>query len=68
MKKVYNLGDDLFLAIAFVSFTVGVVSRLLEIDSFFWGITPQHLISLSMMCLIFSIALSLYDIASSAKK
>ena len=68
MKKVYNFGDDLFLAIAFVTFAVGVVSRLLEIDSFWWGVTPQNLISLSMMCLIFSIALSLYDIANSAKK
>jgi hypothetical protein len=68
MKKVYNFGDDLFLAIAFVTFAIGVVSRLLEIDSFWWGVTPQNLISLSMMCLIFSIALSLYDIASSSKK
>ena len=68
MKKVYNLGDDLFLAIAFVTFSIGIVSRLLEIDYFFWGITPHNLISLSMMCLIFSIALSLYDIANSAKK
>ena len=68
MKKVYNLGDDVFLAIAFVTFTIGIVSRLLEINSFFWGVTPQNLISLSMMCLIFSIALSLYDLANSQKK
>ncbi|MDD2703312.1 MAG: hypothetical protein PHC33_04845 [Candidatus Omnitrophica bacterium] len=68
MKKVYNFGDDLFLAAAFVTFAVGGVSRLLEINSFWWGITPHNLISLSMMSLVFSIALSLYDIANSGKK
>ncbi|MFA5363331.1 MAG: hypothetical protein WC335_08885 [Candidatus Omnitrophota bacterium] len=68
MKKAYNFGDDLFLAMAFVTFAVGVVSRLLGIDSFWWGVTPHNLIALSMACLIFSIALSLYDIANSVKK
>ena len=63
MKKVYNLGDDLFLAIAFVSFVVGAVLRLLGIDEIAWGITSRSLIFNAIMCLLFSIALSLYDVA-----
>lgn len=63
MKKVYNFGDDLFLAIAFVSFVIGAFLRLLGFSYVFWGITTKSLIMNSVVCLLFSIALSLYDMA-----
>jgi hypothetical protein len=67
MKKIYNVGDDLFLAIAFVTFIVGGVLRLLGISTLFWGITARDVIQFSVMCLLFSIALSLYDLAHGQK-
>lgn len=68
MRKVYNLGDDLFLAVAFVSFVVGAVLRLLGIYEIAWGITNRGLIVNAVICLLFSIALSLYDLARSQGK
>jgi hypothetical protein len=68
MKAVYNLGDDLFLAIAFVSFMVGGVSKLLGIVKIIWGVTPNGLILNAIICLLFSIALSLYDLARNISK
>lgn len=68
MKTVYHVGDDLFIAAAFVTFILGGIFNLLGIDTLFWGITPKNLIVLSMMCLLFSIALSLYDVAHGEKK
>lgn len=67
MKKVYHLGDDLFLATAFVTFMVGGVLRLLGISTLFWGITTRSVVQLSVICLLFSIALSLYDLAHGQK-
>lgn len=69
MKKVYDFGDDLFLAIAFVTFAIGIVTRLLGIDCVLLGITitAHNFISLSMMSLIFSIALSLYELAKKSQ-
>lgn len=67
MKKVYHLGDDLFLATAFVTFMVGGVLRLLGISTLFWGITTRSVVQLSVVCLLFSIALSLYDLAHGQK-
>ncbi|MDD5729562.1 MAG: hypothetical protein PHN57_00325 [Candidatus Omnitrophica bacterium] len=68
MKKVYNLGDDLFLAAAFVSFMIGSVLRLLDIQEIGLGITSRALIVNAIICLLFSIALSLYDLAQRQSK
>jgi hypothetical protein len=68
MKKVYNLGDDLFLAVAFVSFVIGAVLKLLGIEDIGWGVTARALILNAGMCLLFSIALSLYDVAHGQEK
>ncbi len=68
MKKVYNLGDDLFLAIAFVCFVCGGMLKLLGIEEIRWGITSRALIINAVICLLFSIALSLYDIAHGQKQ
>ncbi len=68
MRKVYNLGDDLFLAVAFVSFIVGAVLRLMGIYEIAWGITNRALIVNAIICLLFSIALSLYDLARTQGK
>lgn len=67
MKTLYHLGDDLFIAISFVSFTVSGVLKLLGIQDLFWGITTNTLLNLSIVSLLFSIALSLYDIAHGRK-
>lgn len=61
MKKVYNVGDDLFCAIAFISFVVGIVLRLLTISKVPFGVNHVEVLFFSMMCLLFSIALSLLD-------
>lgn len=63
MKKMYNIGEDLFIATAFVTFIIGGVLKLLGIDDLFWGITARSVIGLSIMTLLFSMALSLYDMA-----
>lgn len=63
MKKMYNIGEDLFIAIAFVTFIIGGVLRLLQINELFWGITTRNIIGLSIISLLFSMALSMYDIA-----
>lgn len=63
MKKIYHIGDDLFIALAFTTFVTGGMLRLLGITDLFWGITSSAVVNLSIMCLLFSIALSLYDMA-----
>lgn len=63
MKTVYKLGDDLFVAVAFVSFIIGIILRLMGIEKIWAGVTPKGIIFFSMICLLFSIALSLYDLA-----
>lgn len=67
MKKMYRISDDLFMMIAFVAFMVGVVTRLLGISEIFWGITPLQLFNGTVVCLLFSIALSLRDLAQPGK-
>lgn len=67
MKKVYRIGDDLFMVIAFVAFIVGAVLRLLGISPIFWEITPAQLVNGAVVCLLFSIALSLRDMAQPGK-
>ncbi|RKY40720.1 MAG: hypothetical protein DRP76_01315 [Candidatus Omnitrophota bacterium] len=62
MRKVYRLGDDLFIAIAFVSFVIAIVLRLMGIEDLPLGLNTQEVLFLSMVCLLFSIALSLYDL------
>jgi len=61
------VGDDLFIALAFMAFILGGVFKLFGFNNLIWGVTPQSLIFLSMMCLLFSIALSLYDVAHGGK-
>ncbi len=68
MKKIYNLGDDLFLVVAFVTFAIGVVLKLLGFTNIIWGVSPAQIIKLSGICLLFSIALSLHDLAADIKK
>ena len=67
MKKIYHIGDDLFIAIAFTALVIGGITKLLGVKELFWGITSVSLIKLSVISLLFSIALSLYDLAYSRK-
>jgi len=62
MRKVYRLGDDLFIAVAFVSFVIAIVLRLMGIEDLPLGLNTEGILFFSMMCLLFSIALSLYDL------
>jgi uncharacterized membrane protein YiaA len=62
MKNIYRLGDDIFIAVAFVSFVVGVFLKLIGIYEIGPGITPRNILFFSITCLLFSIALSLYDL------
>ncbi|MFH1767707.1 MAG: hypothetical protein ABH858_00915 [Candidatus Omnitrophota bacterium] len=64
MKKNYLVCGDIFIAVAFSTFIIGTVVRLLNIKTIFLGITPGHLWKLSVWCILFSIALSLIDLAS----
>ena len=64
MKSVYRLGDDLFIPAAFVAFVLGIGLKLLGVPSLKLGIailTIRGLFLASALCLLFSIALSLYD-------
>lgn len=67
MKSVYRLGDDLFVAGAFVTLIIGVVLKLLGIYEIGLGITIRSIFSFSVVCLMFSIALSLYELNSKQK-
>lgn len=67
MKEVYHLGDDLFIALGFVSFVLGGFFRLMGLDNVFFGFSPRTFIDLAIICLLFSIALSLYDVAHGKK-
>jgi len=62
MKTVYRLGDDFFIAVAFVTFVIGIILRLMEISEIGLGITPAMILYAAAMCLLFSIALSLCDL------
>jgi hypothetical protein len=67
MKGVYRVGDDLFVAMAFVSFVIGIALRILSVSQVAFGINYKEVLFFSMMCLLFSIALSLYDLNVSSK-
>jgi hypothetical protein len=63
MKKIYYIGDDIFIVVAFVAFVVAGVLTVLGIPDLFWNITTNGLINLSVISLFFSSALSLYELA-----
>ncbi len=63
MKKNYLIGGDIFVASAFVTFIVGGVAYLLGIKYIIWNVTSLEFVKLSQWCLLFSIALSLMDMA-----
>ena len=67
MKGVYRVGDDLFVAMAFVSFVIGIALRILSVSQVAFGINYKEVLFFAMMCLLFSIALSLYDLNVSSK-
>jgi hypothetical protein len=65
MRKVYSVGDDLFVALAFISFVVGIALRVLSASGVSFGISYREILFFAMMCLLFSIALSLYELNQS---
>jgi hypothetical protein len=67
MKEVYRVGDDVFVGMAFVSFVLGIALRILSISKVTFGLSFKEVLFFSMMCLLFSIALSLYDLNASSK-
>jgi len=62
MRKVYSVGDDLFVAMAFISFVIGIALRILSLSDVPFGISYKEILFFAMMCLLFSIALSLYEL------
>lgn len=68
MKNIYYLGGDLFLAIAFVSFIIGVVSKLLGIDTVWLGITSSQIVCGGFASLLFSIALNISELTTAQRK
>ncbi len=65
MKSMYSVGDDFFIAMAFISFVVGIGLRILSISEIAFGINYKEVLFFAMMCLLFSIALSLYELNQS---
>lgn len=61
MKNVYRVGDDFFVAMAFISFVVGVVVRIFDATKISLGVSYKEAMALSFLCLLFSIALTLHD-------
>lgn len=64
MKDVYRVGDDIFVAMAFMSFVIGIALRILSESRVIFGVNYKEALFFSMMCLLFSISLSLYDMNS----
>ena len=62
MKNTYQLGGDIFMACAFVTFMLVVVLRLLQIYTPIWHIGVYTILEFSKMCLFFSMGLSLLDL------
>ena len=62
MRKVYSVSDDLFVALAFIAFVVGIALRILSFSDIPFGVNYKEVLYFAMMCLLFSIALSLYEI------
>ena len=62
MKKIYRLGEDFFIALAFVSFLIGAVIKLMEIFRVILGMRADLIFVFTVICLLFSIALSLYEL------
>jgi len=68
MKKSYRMGGDIFVACAFISFVVGGFFKIFAqagIAADLGVIGWEGLIKLSVVFLLFSIALSLLDISHS---
>lgn len=63
MKSRYQIGGDIFIATAFVSFVIAVMLRLMGIFTF-WGLKVEGIFKFSLACLLFSIALSLLDLTN----
>jgi len=58
MKSVYKLGDDIFIAVAFVTFIIGTVLKFLGITNIGYAdvaITDQGIIIFSVICFYTSI-------------
>ncbi|MCM8823147.1 MAG: hypothetical protein NC822_00525 [Candidatus Omnitrophica bacterium] len=68
MKKDYLVCGDIFIAGGFVTFIVGVFLKLVGINEIILGVTSLELIKVSYWFLLFSIALSLIDIAHKGDK
>ena len=67
MRKIYSVGDDLFVAMAFIGFVVGIALRILSLSDMPFGVSSREVLFFAMMCLLFSIALSLYELNQSNK-
>ncbi|MFH1771780.1 MAG: hypothetical protein ABH872_03095 [Candidatus Omnitrophota bacterium] len=63
MKNIYRLGDDLFIAVGFCSFVIGIVLKVLDIADPGIGVNNKNILTFSLMCLLFSIAISLLDLS-----
>jgi len=61
MKTMYRVGDDFFIAVAFITFVVGIILHIMDVTVGI-GINSQFVLFLSALCLLFSIALSLCDV------
>ncbi len=68
MKKEYLITGDVFIAASFVTFILGGMFKLIGINVILWSITPMSLLKFSYWALLFSIALSLIDIAKKSAK
>jgi len=66
MKTMYRVGDDFFIAVAFITFIVGIVLHVMD-RSIGMNINSQFILFLSAVCLLFSIALSLCDVNQRSK-
>lgn len=62
MKRVYRVGEDFFIATAFVSFLIGGVLKIAAFFGTEFTVKGEPVLFLSVMCLLFSIALSLHDL------
>lgn len=62
MKKIYSFLGKIFLALGLASFIVGVITKVAGFV--IWGFFPLSYLRFTGVCLLFVIAISLYQMAA----
>jgi len=65
MKILFRKSEILFAGIAFVSFIVAIMIRILNVP-FLFGVTPEGMLMFALGCAVVSINLAVLELAQKA--